>query len=144
MQGSSDQNPQSSASVPTPRATPAPESAPRDTQPTGALPHSTLPPEEPSSSSVSDTALSQPASEVRSTPSDSEHGTLHSASHPGSSPGTHWDERRIVHLEHEFDQLSARSRLLDKRIDEVYVRLRWLLGIALLALLAGLWLAARG
>jgi len=143
MPGSSDHTAQSSALAPTPRATLEPDSAARDTQPTGAPAHSTLPPEDPAPSSASENSL--PTSEVQSTPSDGEHSTLHSASHPGSSPGSHWDERRILHLERELDQLSARERLLDKRLGDLSLRLRWLFVIGLLlTLVLGTWLGLRG
>lgn len=107
--------------------------------PTGPLPHSTLPPLTPASgapSSESPAPSASPTSDVRSSPSESESNTLHSASHPGSSNLPHWDERRILHLEREFDQLSAHSRLLAKRVDELSDRLRIALWLAVLALIA--------
>jgi|GEM_PF-2565254 len=74
-----------------------------------------------------------------------EHSTLHSASHPGSGPMLHWDERRILHVERELDQLSARQRLQDKRLDQFELRLRAVLALGLLlALVLGVWLSARG
>lgn len=94
--------------------------------------------------SVARPGLSPPASEVRSLTNDPEHTTLHSASHPGSGSTAQWDERRVVHLEHELDQLSARQRLLDKRFDDLVLRLRTVLVVFLLTGLAfAAWVVTR-
>lgn len=124
---------------PTARQPSGPESEERDTVPTGPAPHSTLPPVTPASvlpSTESPAPSAAPSEDAPSSPSDSESNTLHSASHPGSSNQPHWDERRILHLEREFDQLSAHSRLLAKRVDDLSDRLRIVLSLAVLALIA--------
>lgn len=132
---------------PTPKQASGPESTARDTVPTGPLPHSTIPPRDVdrnTSSVPKDHSIPRPTSEVRSVDGESEQATLHSASHPGSSLLPQWDERRVLHLEHEFDQLSARIRLLDKRIDELVLRFRALVALAVLfALLLAALLIAR-
>jgi len=140
--------PDSSGSLlPTPKQPSGPESAPRDTEPAAGPAYSTLPPEAPADGSTPAPATPTkppPESEVRSLPSASESTTLHSAAHPGSGSMAQWDERRILHLEREFDQLSAQNRLLDKRLADLAVRFRALalLG-ALFVALTALWLAVR-
>src|SRR5690606_32840119 len=95
-----------SSAVPAQGQTESPDSAARDTVPTGALPRSSEPAAASApttdSNNPSGASSSSPSSEVRSHPSDAESNTLHSASHPGSSNLPHWDERRVLHLEHEF------------------------------------------
>ncbi len=67
--------------------------------------------------------------------------TLQSLSRPGPSSSAAWDERRVVHLEREIDQLTARARLSDKRLHKAERQIRWLIvaGLCLLLFL----LAAR-
>jgi len=134
----------------TPKQASGPESAPRDTEPTAGPTYSTLSPEAPPEAPTDDASPAPraptppPASEVRSLPGAAESTTLHSAAHPGSGSMAQWDERRILHLEREFDQLSAQNRLLDKRLGDLAARFRALTVVgALFALLAALWLWAR-
>jgi len=152
----------SGAAPSTPNQPPSATPPSRDTDPTSLVAHSTLPPSppEPASEAFAPVSVEAPSTPTtaRQTPSgpagvspsessplsgDTDHSTLHSAPQPGSGPSAQWDERRIVHLERELDQLSARERLLEKRVADLNLRLRTFAIVTtfvVLSLVLALWI----
>jgi hypothetical protein len=67
---------------------------------------------------------------------------MQSVARPGPPPSQSWDERRIIHLERETDQLVALTKLLGKREKALARQLRWqtaaLSALAIISLLV--WL----